>query len=71
MQGRGGLTKFLSVHLPQVVVHVRPLSGKNLLGSDLVEGLLEQITHAPQLTLMVLLALDSCSTSCASSNAPQ
>ena len=54
-------TIFQSVHLLHMIVHIGPLIGKDFPGSDLVQGLLEQVAHAPQLAFLILLALDTCS----------
>ena len=53
-------TVLLRVHAPHVVVHIGALVDKYLLGSDLVQGLLEQVAHTPQLPLVLLHALDAC-----------
>ncbi len=55
-----GPTILQGVHATHVVMHLRPLVGENLLCGDLVQGLLEQVPHAPQLPLVLFHALDAC-----------
>ena len=53
-------TVLLRVRAPHVIVHIGALVGEYFLGSDLVQGLLEKVAHAPQLPLVLLHALDAC-----------